>query len=56
MTEEEDADLQDMAVRVKMSSQGVGVRMVTHADVSLEDTQLAIRKLQYVINEIDKRR
>lgn len=34
---------------------GEWVRMVTHLDVSAEDIELTIKKLQYVINELEKR-
>lgn len=55
VTEEEKSDLGDESVIVKMNPMGTWVRMVTHADVSFEDTQLTIKKLQYVINELEKR-
>ena len=55
VTEEEKADLGDEAVVVKMNPLGGWARIVTHVDVSYEDTRLAVKKLQYVINELEKR-
>lgn len=55
VTEEEKSELGDEAVVVRMNPLGGWARIVTHADVSFEDTQLTIKKLQYVISEIEKK-
>jgi hypothetical protein len=54
VTEEEKADLMDEAAIVRVIPFGAFVRVVTHCDVSYEDTLLTIQKLKYVIGEMDK--
>lgn len=55
VTEEEKADLTDETAVVRVNPfGGEFCRVVTHADVSMEDTMLAIKKLKYVIGEFDK--
>lgn len=54
MTEEEKDDLVEDAAIVKVNPFGSFVRIVTHCDVSYEDTLLTIKKLKYVIGELDK--
>ena len=56
VTDEEREELGEEAVIVRMNPLGSWVRMVTHADVSLEETQLTVKKLQFVINELEKTR
>ena len=61
MTQEEKAQLLDESVVVKVSpvyeygnpDMCQFVRFVTHADVSSEDMAFVVKKLKYVINEID---
>jgi hypothetical protein len=55
VTEEEKSELGDEAAIVKMNTLGGSVRMVTHVDFSSEDTQFTIKKLRFVINEIEKK-
>lgn len=53
VTGEEKSELGDEAVVVKMNPMGGWARIVTHADFSFEETQLTIKKLQYVISELE---
>lgn len=56
VTEEEREELGEDVCIMNFNAFGPGVcRLLTHLDVSYEDTLLAIKKMKFVINELEKR-
>ena len=56
VSEEEKENIErDEIVQVKVNPSDEFVRFVTHADVSFEDIQLTVKKIKYVIGELDKK-